>query len=658
MKKTLLKLIDESGASIDRHGFDALDFSTNDDDFFLHLNTLFNDSLIDYSFKRAVISDVKELPKNFICLEPKPFLVKRSGFHYTSDNNNVDEDKLINREIVYLIEKPKIKTAKEFVDILFDLYPKVNFFLLLSVPFVLIPAFYANLFNTRMIFNDFVYTLVFVTSVFVSLWLIDYFLKRFIKKKSLASIDKSALKIEKYFFYLMPYIKSHGLITKMKMLESNRKVIWESSSGVLIDLASFLLLIFVLFIIVGNLALVLFFFYIVIILFAVLMRYKNYKLYIEVEAVQQDLLIERLSYYQNNRQLAFFDMSAMLTHFGGIYKQGSKVDHDVSNFNFNWDEFVRFSSFFATFVLFSVIFFGAKADPSIFNVLIALLIINGRVSASVVGLVTKTFHLLVSTYHIKLSISDIFEKIDPNAFHEGFNLGTLNKITLKELSVSIEGKGIVSGINQEFKPGYIYGIAGGVGQGKSTLLKCLTKSHLEYNGSILFNDAYGVKEIDRGFFSKKVVYIDPMSDFIKGSIFYNFDIRGCRDKERIAKVLSEIFPDVNIDYEFVFQQDVNHIPMSTGQKRKLLLSMALNKDKSLVVIDEALINIAYNDAIAIIKFIKEEMKASIVFIVSHDKNILNCADYVYEIKNMKLSLLKSSIIKIDRRATKVQPKND
>ena len=646
MQKALLKLIDEAGVSINRRSFDALDFNASDESFFLSLNALLDDSLIDYTFKKRVVTDAKELPNNFICLEPEILSVKRSGFHYISENNNISEDELINREIVYLAEKPKVKTAKEFIDIVYALFPKVNFFLLLAVPFVLIPAFYANLFNTRMIFNDLVNTLIFVTAVFVSLWSLDYFLKFYIKQKSLNKIDKNALKIEKYLFFLTPYISSRTIITKMKMVESNRKVIWDSLSGVLVDLASFLLLMFVLFIIIGNLALVLFLYYMLVVLFAVAMRYRNYKLYIEVEAVQQDLLVERLSYYNNNKQLSFFDMSSMFTQFGNICKQALTVDHDVSNFNFDWDEFVRFSSFFATFVLFSVIFFGSKEDSSIFNVLIALLIINGRVSASVVGLVTKSFHVLVSSYHLKMSVGDIFENVEPHAFNDGFQLETVEKIMLTELSVSIEGRDIITAVNQEFEAGRIYGISGAVGQGKSILLKCLTQQHLEFTGSIVFNDAYGVKELDREFFFRRVAYIDPTSDFVKGSIFYNFDIRGNRDKEKISKSLTEIFPNSNIDYEFVFQQDINMIPMSTGQKRKLILAMSLTPDKRLVIIDEALINISYSDALGLIKYIKEEMTNSIVFIVSHDKNILNFADFIFEVKNRRLSMLKSSVIKV------------
>jgi len=646
MKKLLLKLIDETGASIDKNSFDKLNFSVSDDNFFLNLNTLFNDSLIDYSFKTVIVTHSKDLPKTFICMESSPFLVRRAGFHYVANDKNIDDANLINKEIVYLVERPKKKTAKEFIEIIYNLYPKINLLLLLSVPFILIPAFFANLFNTRMIFNDFVYTLVFVTAVFASLWLCDYFLKLFIKKRSLVEINNNSLRLEKYLFSLTPYIRSHNLVTKMKMVESNRKIIWDSLSGILVDFSSFMLLLGILFIIIGKVAMMLLLFYISIILIAVFMRYKNYKLYIEVEAIQQDLLIERLSYYRNNQQLPYFDIATMFSHFGNFYKQVLKVDHDVSTFNFDWDEFVRFSTFLASFVLFVVVFFSSKLDSSIFSVLIALLIINGRVSASVVALVTKTFHVLVATYHTKLAISDIFDNVEPQAYDDGFNLETLKTITIKDLSVSVEGRAILSDVNQEFRSGYIYGIYGAIGQGKSLLLKCLTQSHLEYEGSIIFNHVYGVKELDREFFAKKVVYIDPMSDFIKGTLFYNFDIRGCRDTERISKILNEIFPNTNIDYEFIFQQDISYIPMSTGQKRKLLLFMALSKDKSLLVIDEALINMAYEDIIAIMKFLKEDMKDSVIFIVSHDKNILNFASHVFEVKDMRLSLVKSSVIRV------------
>lgn len=646
MKNALLQLFEQTGVSYKKEAFNKLSF-TNDDDFFLSLNNLFNDPLIKYSINKNTPTKEDDLPEQFITLDDKPFFVRRQDFNLVSSSNKaLDIESLLNQEIAFITERPKQKTSKDFLETLLSFYPKINFLLLLTVPFVLIPAFYANLFNTRMIFNDLIYTLVFVTAVFIGLWLIDYSAKYFIKKRSLTKLDEASQKVEKYFFHLTPFIRSTNLITKMKMIEGNKKILWENLSGVLVDITTFSVLTMVLFMILGPSTLILLAFYIAVIIFATYMRYRNYKLYIEVEAINQDLLVERLSYYKNNQQLSFLNMDPMQSHFSNIVKQSLSMDHDVNKFNFDWDEFVRFSSFAATFVLFAVIFMESKLDASVFNVLIALLILNSRTSASVISLVTKTFHMLISGYHIKIATNDIFENVDPQVFQSGFRLNSLDKISIKNLTVSVEGRRILNDVSISFRPNMIYALYGDIGVGKSTFIKCLVNIHQEYSGEILFNDSYSVRDIDNHFFSTKVAYMDPSSDFIKGSIFYNFEIRGFHDKEMIAAILNDIFPNYNIDYDFVFQQDATQIAMSTGQKRKLLLFMSLNKEKEMVILDEALINITYRDISVIIKHIKENMKHATVFIISHDKNILNLASDVYELKDQKISLVKTSVVKV------------
>jgi len=646
MKNVLLRLLDHSDATFNQKEFDQLTF-TNDNDLIHNLNTLFADPLMDYSVKKAVVTKEINLPDAFIIAEPVPLFITRQEFNYvTHTSQQIDINDILNKEIIFIVEKPKQKSSQDFLDTILGFYPKINFLLLLTVPFVLIPAFYANLFNTRMIFNDFSYTLIFVTSIFIGLWLLDYTAKHFIKDRSLAQLDKSSQKIEKYFFYLIPFVKTNSLITKIKMIESNRKILWENLSGVLTDIASFVILISVLFILLGYLGLLLFLFYVVIIVFATYMRYKNYKLYLELEANTQDLLVERLSYYKNNQQLPYLKMEPMQHHFGNMVKNTLKIDYNISKFNFDWDEFVRFSSFAATFVLFITIFYQSKMDPAIFNVLIALLIVNSRTSAAVVSLVTKTFYVLISAYHMRLATDIIFENVDDKVFETGFRLEHLKQISTRDLSISVEGRVILKQVKQKFDSGNIYAFFGPIGTGKSTLLKVLIGQHDEFSGEILYNNTYGVRDIDTHFFATKVAYIDPSSDFVKGSISYNFELRGCRDKNFIAGVLKEVFPNSNIDYDFVFVQDITEIPMSTGQKRKLLLYMSLNKDKELVILDEALINLSYKDISVVVKTLKNYMKNAIIFIISHDKNILNLADYVYELDNKQLNLIKSSVIKV------------
>ncbi len=210
------------------------------------------------------------------------------------------------------------------------------------------------------------------------------------------------------------------------------------------------------------------------------------------------------------------------------------VEKDIALFNFKWDECVKISSFLASIVLFLVIFFEVKDNNQIFNILIALLIINSRIASSAVSMVTRAFHLFSSSYHILKAAEVIFESVETYIFKKGFMLDRVDKIQLVDFSMSVNERVLIEPTNYEFHRGVVYGISGGVGVGKSTFLKCITRSFSGFTGDIVFNDQYKIQDIDTSFFYHKVACLDLVSDFVSGSLYYNFSIRGHRDKNYIV----------------------------------------------------------------------------------------------------------------------------
>lgn len=646
MKAVVKKLIKNSKASFDWNAFERLEYE-NIESFIPNLDILFQDSLFDFHFERIKINQVNDLPDYFITLSTEPSYIKRVGTAFLDESHQqIEVDELLKKEVIHIQEYPKKLTSRQFIETIFSLYPRINFLLIAAVPFILIPAFYANLFNTRLIFNELISTLLFVTAAFISLWGVEYSLKYFIKQRHLNGLDKNSLKIERYILSVLPFFKHKDVLTKIRMVESNRKIIWDNLSGVIIDFVNFTLVILILFSFIGYYGLILLLFYVSIILISVYLRYRNYKLYIELESAQQDLLNERISYYKNNKQLRFLDTESTLNNFEISCKKSFNSDHGIASFNFNWEEFVRLSSFLASFTLFSTIFYASHADTAIFNVLIALLILNGRASASMISMVTKTFFILVSTYHLNLALKDVFEKLETRLIKKGLNIESISKVILKDLTISVDERVLLNQVNLTLTKGNMYGFFGSIGSGKSTLMAAIIQNHTEYKGSIQYNDFYNGIDLDRKVFSKLVSFLDPSSDFIRGSVYSNFYIRGIRDANKIAQICSSIFVDSTIDYEFIFQRDISTIEMSMGQKRKMLLYMSLDKSKKLVVLDEAFINLAMMDVAVMLKFIKKELKDSIVLIVTHDRNILNQLENVYEIKDRVLHTAKTSIVRL------------
>ena len=646
MKRSLKNLFDHHAAIYDERKFDILQVVDNDS-YYENVNKVFNDPLVSYQIECIRVTDLIDLPDSFVLLGEKSVFVKSVEGTFISQANNILEvDKLSGKSVIVITEHPKRHNVNSFLETLYGFFPKSHFFILALTPLVLMPAFFTNLFNTRLIFNDQVHTFIFIAIVFCSAYLLDFLVKGIIKNITLEKLKKDSKKIERYFLLLLPFFNQINIITKIRTIESSKKIIWESLSTLLVDSVIFMLLMSALFFMLGSSALILLIFYIFLIILSIIIRYKNYKVYLDNESLQQELLIERITYYRNNKQFLYLDPSFYLSQFEKVCKKVFDVDKDIALFNFKWDELVKVSSFVASIVLFFIIFFEVKNNTQIFNILIALLIINSRVASSVISIVTRGFHLLSSTYHVKQAFNGLFDSIDVSVFSKGFSLKRVDKIQLVDFSISVNDRVLLKSSNISFHRGVVYGLSGDVGVGKSTFLKCLTRSFSEYNGNILFNDQYNIKDVDTSFFYKKVAYLDMSSDFISGSLYYNFSLRGHRDRDYIISSIKNIMQDELIDYEYVFQKDIFSIHMSTGQKRKLLIYMTLSPLKDIYIFDEVFSNMTPTDLFRLVQEVKKQVDKPFIFIVSHDKNVLKVSDVTYEIQSKNIAKSKGSTITI------------
>jgi len=646
MKKSIEHLLAYHGAVYDTYRFEHLQFIDREN-FYDQLNGLFTAPLIHYNLEKQYISELVDLPDCFILLGEQPDLVRWvDGVCVTRLNIILPEEKILGMPILVLTEHPKLHDSKSFTEVIIGFFPKKYLFILLLTPFVLLPAFFTNLFNTRLIFNNEVYTLVFIAAVFLSAYFVDYIGKVWIKRFTLKDLENNSDKIERYFLLLLPFLNQVNIITKIRTIETSKKMVWESISGLLVDCVVFVLLFSVLFLILGGKSFALLMFYIVLISLSIYIRYRNYKIHLQNENVQQELLVERIYYYRNSKQFLQLDPSFYLSQFEKIYKKAISIDTGVTLINFKWDEFVKASSFTASIILFLVIYFEVQSNVEIFTVLIALLIINGRISAAAISFVTKSNYALFSLHHIRQSIDGLFDSVDESVFSRGFFVTEVESITLENFSIEIDDKVLIEPVTMQLRRGLVYGICGGVGTGKSTLMKCLSRSYTEYSGEIIINGQYKLRDIDTSFSYKKTAYLDLDSDFIPGSLYYNFLVRGHRDKDKIAKTVQIILKNKLIDYDFLFRQNIFSIHMSTGQKRMLLVLMTLSPSKKIYIFDEALSNITMSDFAFLVNHIRILSPQSLIFIISHDQILLKSVDVIFEIKNKKLTKLNRSVIKV------------
>ncbi|MDN6968526.1 ABC transporter ATP-binding protein [Oenococcus sp. UCMA 17063] len=186
----------------------------------------------------------------------------------------------------------------------------------------------------------------------------------------------------------------------------------------------------------------------------------------------------------------------------------------------------------------------------------------------------------------------------------------------------------LSKISFNLEKGKIYGLIGRNGAGKSTLIRNLLYQPYTLNKSIDYNE-----EI------KNVGFVSHKNSFPLDFTTYEVD-----------KICKGLFPDWSTNNFFKLLTEL-HVPlkkkigkMSTGMSAKLNISVCLNRNSELTILDEATSGVDPVDRNEIIEVLKKfvHLKKKSVIIASHIlDDILGTVDEIFVMKDGSLSVLPS-----------------
>ena len=142
--------------------------------------------------------------------------------------------------------------------------------------------------------------------------------------------------------------------------------------------------------------------------------------------------------------------------------------------------------------------------------------------------------------------------------------------------------------------------------------------------------------LDPSFFQNHVSYLNAETGFFSGSLYDNFLYRNCISNKTIESILKECFGHRVFDYQSLYVDDIESIPMSTGQRKKLLFMMALLDPAQVYVFDESLVNLSRPDIVKGMNLLRNRVKDAIVILSSHNESVLSTCDVIYEISHHTL----------------------
>ena len=198
--------------------------------------------------------------------------------------------------------------------------------------------------------------------------------------------------------------------------------------------------------------------------------------------------------------------------------------------------------------------------------------------------------------------------------------------------VNILDKNLLNNVKMEFKKGDIVGVMGESGTGKSTLLKLIPKFR-ETDG-IYINDI-PISEIKNKDYLRKVSYYSQNTPIITDTLYNNLNF----GRKKVSKAIYEAMPFlakfINLD-EMIVENGAN---LSGGDKQRIALSRYFTEDADIVILDEPTSSLDKETEEELMKEILKDTKDKIVFIISHNKEIMKYCSHLVEVKNKTATVL-------------------
>lgn len=208
----------------------------------------------------------------------------------------------------------------------------------------------------------------------------------------------------------------------------------------------------------------------------------------------------------------------------------------------------------------------------------------------------------------------------------------MERIKIENLNLVLNKQTILENINLSFEDGYIYGIVGKNGSGKSMLFKCICGLVYPTSGRVLVENKEVGKDVD---FPENAGMLIEMPGLMPHySAYKNLHILASLNNRIGKKEIRQVLEMVGLSADD--RKPVRKY--SLGMKQRLGIAMAIMENPAILILDEPMNSLdkdGMEDMRKLLKERKEEGKT--VLLTSHNfEDILTLCDEVYEMEHGKI----------------------
>ncbi|WP_275076816.1 ATP-binding cassette domain-containing protein [Providencia rettgeri] len=502
---------------------------------------------------------------------------------------------------------------------LIKLTPKSTIFSLPLIIFALLLPLYSNLFNSRLVYSESITSLLYISFIFIFILSLEFFLKHVLHEKNTYKIKTNIGIFNRYFLSLLQRSTCKSASVKVRTAEASILQVWELKPQIIYDVGLAALFSLCIIGMLGFYSVLLLIYYAALAFFCLQIRFKSYQNMLRANSVNYEKSAMYYSLEQKKQELKFINETHFKQYVDSKNHEDEKFKLRLNNANHQWAEIIKVNSFISMMIMYVACYLAIGNGTLSLASIIAVLIINGRLSAAITSAINRSFIVKTHLFHIKSSINQLTNNIAPGFKDNGILLSSSHIFQINNLTISINEQKPVNNLNLNVKAGEFIGITGISGSGKTSLINALSGISFNYSGDITIN---GVKidEISSFYFQQKVSYYSGGSPYLNGSLRDNFNLHGVFDNTTIVHLIKFCCPNLNISKEILEDMLIADLPISTGEKQKLMLAITLLKQPEIIFLDEATSFMASRDAINFIRAIRTELglENSIIFFSTHD----------------------------------------
>ena len=173
--------------------------------------------------------------------------------------------------------------------------------------------------------------------------------------------------------------------------------------------------------------------------------------------------------------------------------------------------------------------------------------------------------------------------------------GAPAKLAVRDLTISYEGKPVLSNVNLTVEENEIFGIIGPAGAGKTSFLKCLNRmdifsSEMTVSGQILLDGVDILRMRNVYELRRRIGVVFPLPVGLPLSIYDNVALAprlaGIKSKKRLDEIVERCLRRAALLDEVKDRLNTLGSLLSGGQQQRLTIARALSQEPDLLLLDE------------------------------------------------------------------------